>query len=148
MVDMTPIDSPYEPPVSSDPPTAAAINGSPPAVWPYYISYCLFMALMYVGCTVGGLWFFFNADFIASGDPTTDPLEMKILGGLLTGVGLPFMLFYGIAPLLPKNRVGWIVGVIGIGFGLTSACCMLAAIPLLIYWINEDTRRFFGMGKT
>lgn len=38
-----------------------------------------------------------------------------------------------------------IVGIVAIAMGMTSACCMPAAIPLLIFWINDKTRKYFGM---
>ena len=136
--------SPYQPP-SYQPSPRAPQPSEKPTVWTWYVVYCVCMALLYLACTVGGLFLFMFADDIIEADPSVDAMEVRIYGVVLPTVGVPLMLFYGIAPFLPKNRFGWIVGIIAIAIGLTSACCLPAAIPLLIFWIKDETRKFFGM---
>ena len=136
--------SPYQPP-SYQPSPRVQQPAEKPAVWTWYVIYCVFMALLYLACTVGGVLLFIFANEIIEADPSEAPVEARIYGVVLPVVGAPLMLFYAVAPFLPKNRFGWIVGIIAIAIGMTSACCMPAAIPLLIFWINEKTRKFFGM---
>lgn len=114
-------------------------------MWPWYVAYCVFMALLYVACTVGGVLLLVFADEIARADPTTESAEMQVIGVILGVISVPLMLLFGIAPFLPKTRVGWVLGIIAIAIGMTSPCCMMASIPLLIFWINDKTRKYFGM---
>ncbi|MBL7042496.1 MAG: hypothetical protein ISR77_27910 [Pirellulaceae bacterium] len=136
--------SPYQPP-SYQPGPNFQQPREKPGVWVWYVIYCVFMALLYVACTVGGVLLLMFTDEIIEADPSVDAMEIKAYGVILPIVGAPLSLFYSIAPFLPKNRVGWIVGIVAIGIGMTSACCMPVTIPLLIFWINERTRKFFGM---
>jgi len=99
------------------------------------------MALVYLGCIVGG-YFFLQIPPAEFGEDL-DPMEVQIQGYLLMIVGVPFAIFFGAAPFLPKRPWAWIYGIVAIAFGMTSPCCLPASIPLLIFWIKPETKAFF-----
>ena len=113
----------------------------------WYVIYCVAMAILYLLCSLGGVILLVNVDNIASMDPTTESMEIWLMGLLLIVLCVPLMFLYGAAPLLPKNRLGWNVGLVCIALGMTSTCCIPFAIFLLIGWINEATRSYFGVSS-
>ena len=42
------------------------------------------------------------------------------------------------------NPWAWIYGMVLICIGLTSPCCLPVTIPLLIGWIKDDAKAYFG----
>jgi hypothetical protein len=111
-----------------------------PAVWTWYIVYCAAMALLYLFVIVAGI-------FLLVVDPASleeDAVFLRIEGGIFLGLGLPLMVLFAIAPFLPKKSWVWIYGIVLIGLGMTSVCCLPATIPLLIFWIKPETQQFFG----
>jgi hypothetical protein len=115
-------------------------NAAKPAVWTWYIVYCAFMAFMYFAVIIAGVVFMF---FVPNEDPDV-PMNI-IIGVLYMVLGLIFMVIFAIAPFLPKAKWSWIYGFVMIGIGMTSVCCLPASIPLLIYWLKPETKRFFNM---
>ncbi len=55
---------------------------------------------------------------------------------LLVGVALPFF-------LKPQPWV-WTYDLVVICFGMMSACLIFGCLPLLIFWIKPETKRYFG----
>ena len=111
-----------------------------PAVWTWYIVYCVAMALLYLFVIGAGI-------FLLTVDPAwleEDAMLLWIEGILFIGLGLLLMVLFAIAPFLPKKPWVWIYGIVLIGLGMTSACCLPATIPLLIFWIKPETQQFFG----
>src|SRR5688572_24126586 len=102
-----------------------------PAVWTWYVVYCVAMAILYLFVIGAGI-------FLLTVDPTwleEDALLLRVEGVLFLGLGLVLMVIFAIAPFLPKKPWVWIYGIVLIGLGMTSACCLPATIPLLIFWI-------------
>ncbi|HEX7316103.1 MAG TPA: hypothetical protein VF297_19510 [Pyrinomonadaceae bacterium] len=113
-----------------------------PTVVKWYAIYCYAMALMYLVCAFMGLVFLF-------GDPAEmemDAVGAKFMGALLILMGLGFGALYGAAPSMPLKKWAWVVGIVLICFGLTSACCLPAAIPLLIWWLKPETKAYYNAG--
>ena len=129
---------PYGSPAYGAPPPYLS-PGEKPRVWGWYVAYCVAMALMYFLCFAGGV-----ALTAFAGELGPDSGEMQAQGVLMAVLGLPFFLIYGVAPFLPKKPWTWILHIVLIAVGLTSACCIPAALPLLIYWLKPETKVFFG----
>ncbi len=111
-----------------------------PAVWPWYVAYCAFFALIYLFIAVLGLLGLFGFAFLDSGD-----VESAFLSGaILLALGLSFSTPFAVAPFLRPRPWTWVLGVALIAFGMLSCCTLPASIPLLIYWINPETQRWFG----
>ena len=111
-----------------------------PAVWTWYVVYCVAMAILYLFVIGAGI-------FLLLVDPAwleEDAMLLRVEGVLFLGLGLVLMVIFAIAPFLPKKPWVWIYGIVLIGLGMTSACCLPATIPLLIFWIKPETQQFFG----
>jgi hypothetical protein len=111
-----------------------------PSVWIWYVVYCGLMALLYLIVAAAGL-------FVLLIDPAQfgeDAVILRIQGVLFLVLGLLFVIPFGAAPFLPKKPWVWIYGLVLIALGMTSVCCLPATIPLLIFWLKPETRRFFG----
>ena len=112
-----------------------------PSVW--YVAYCVFMALLYGGLTVAAVAFLLLADRIP--DLRDDEATiLRIQFGVMLVFSVPLAGLFGVAPMLPKRRAAWIYGLVLICIGMTSACCLPATIPLLIFWIKPETKEFFA----
>lgn len=105
----------------------------PPPVWKWYVVYCVAMAVMYLAVTIGGGFVFAAAHG-----------ESQVQGAIMALVGLPLTILYGAAPFLRKTSTTYTVHLVLIGIGLTSACCVPACLPLLLYWLKPETKVFFG----
>jgi len=136
--------TPYQPPQSFPPQQLAATDAAPtPAVYYAYIVYSISMAVLYVACVVGGVMCLGNANSFA--DTDEDRFSMMFLGGVLIVIGLPLSIIFGIVPLLPRKKWCWIYGIVLISIGLTSACTILPAILLLVFWLQTPAKRYFGV---
>ena len=119
--------------------------GRPP-VLNWFLAYCVFMALVYAACVVGGAWVLSVPEAeMASRD--IDPIEMRIQGTVLLAIGLPLMAAFGMAPFLPPRKWVWVYDIVLVAIGLTSPCCMPATIPLLIFFIKPQTKAWFDSGR-
>jgi hypothetical protein len=119
-------------------------SGEPPAppVWKWYVAYCAAMAIMYLLMVLMGVVFIAIPARLA---PTPQEAQEAQVWGFLTIVlGVLFLAPYAAAPFLPRRKWAWVVGVVLIGIGMTSMCCLPAAIPLLIFWLKPENKEFFG----
>jgi len=112
----------------------------PPIVFWFKI-YTGALSLLYLFCVALGVRFFFFPSVLAA-----DKMDSLVMGGLMMGLGL--VLFVAtLLPLLLKPRPWvWVYDLVVICFGLTSVCCLPASIPLLIFWIKPETKRYFMDG--
>ncbi len=109
-------------------------------VWPWYVAYCVFMALVYLGCIGLGVLML----MVDPGDMDMDPIEAIITAVIFILVSLPLMVGFAAAPVLPRRGWAWIVGLLLIGLGMTSCCCMPICLPLLLQWVKPETKAWFG----
>jgi hypothetical protein len=123
-------------------PPEMEMSGRPVGITLFNV-YAALMATMYLAVAVVGVFF-----LVA--DPST--LEMKpddpppaLLGGIFLAAGAPLMLIFAAAPFLPRRKWVWIADIVLIGIGMTSACCLPLAIPVLIFWLKPEVRTRFGM---
>lgn len=113
-----------------------AVAGPPPAVITWQIVYVVAMALLYVLVAILGIVLLVYSDTIAADDPTTDPMEFRIMGGVYAVLGFGLMLLFIGGIFLRRGMVGWVYNLVLIVLGLTSCCTWPATIPLLIFWIK------------
>jgi Kef-type K+ transport system membrane component KefB len=68
--------------------------------------------------------------------------EEAIGGAALGGI---FLLFYIFAACVPRRPWAWVVGMIAI-IGTMFPFCLPAAgaVPLLVFWVKPETKRYFG----
>lgn len=110
----------------------------PPPVWKWYRLYAGLMGAMYVVVVVVG---FAMAAFLPARADDPPPWFMGLLFGCIGG---PLAVAFLAVFVVPVKPWAWIYHLVLICIGMTSACCLPACIPLLIYWIKPETKRFFG----
>lgn len=110
-----------------------------PPVYKWFVAYCLFMALMYLVLAVIGIVY-----LVIEPDRQMDPMEARIMGIVFLTLGLVFCVPYAAAPFLPRKSWVWVFGLVLICIGLTSACCLPACIPLLLFWLKPEMKEFYG----
>ena len=121
----------------------ASLNAATPPVYKWFVVYCLLMALVYMTTAVMGIVFMFTQP-----DPEMSAAEAKLMGSVFLILGLVFFVPYALAPFLPRKSWVWVFGLVLICIGLTSACCLPACIPLLIFWLKPEMKTFYGRTVT
>jgi hypothetical protein len=137
--------SPYEPPQIREQtfgPANHEILTTPPQVWTWYKVYCGLMLLLYVMFVAGSIFLFMSAESIAVSDPEQSAIALKIQGAAFGGVALLLVVLYSCGLFFRPSKMAWYLGFATIGIGLTSACCLPASVPLLIFWLKQETRVF------
>ena len=123
---------------------SASLNpATAPSVYKWFVVYCIFMALMYGIAAVMGIVFLF-----VEPDPEMSEAEQRIMGVVFLIIGLVFAVPYSAAPFLPRKSWVWVFGLVLICIGLSSACCLPACVPLLIFWLKPEMKEFYGRGLT
>jgi len=136
--------SPYAPPQA--PYTPAGFEGAPgdvarPGVVVWARVYSVAFAVMYFVATLGGVFVLY-----AAGEASGDKAAEAMIQGVVMVVLCPILMGLSIvAAAAPRKRWGWIINVVLIGLGCTSCLCMPASIPLVIFWLKPETKRWFGM---
>lgn len=105
------------------------------------------MALVYLAVIALGL-FFLLADPSAIPDREMSVDEARIIGVVYTVLGVVLAVVYFAGLFLPRNMVGWIGGIVLLGFTLLSCVCWPIAIPLLVFWCLAPTRAWHGVGNS
>ena len=135
--------SPPPPPFGSDyssqPPGYALQK---PRVVTWFTVYTLLMAVMYLLVAVAGAALLYaGPDQFAGERHDAFAVRFQVISMIV--LGLPLFILFGIAPWLPRKRAVWIYDLVLICIGLTSICCLPITIPLLIFWIKENTKAWF-----
>ncbi|MEZ6134752.1 MAG: hypothetical protein R3C53_07575 [Pirellulaceae bacterium] len=125
--------NPYSP--LSSPPELEPGKRPLPNVVKWQMLYCAAMLVLYLACTVGASILWINAQAWAA---DADELrEMQIMGAVGAIFCLPLAALFAAGMIWHRGNFGWILNIVLICIGLTSACCMPAAIPLLIFWLKH-----------
>ena len=120
---------------------SVSLNSATPSAHKWFVVYCLLMALLYISMAVMGIVSMFTEP-----DQDMSPAEAKIMGTVFLILGLVFFVPYALAPFLPRKSWVWVLGLVLICLGLTSACCLPVCIPLLIFWLKPEMKAFYGRG--
>ena len=109
-----------------------------PDVVKWFKVYCGIVCLFSL-CFVPVSWMFFLV-------PPTDMSESEanFMGLGFLGVSLVSAAMFVVPFCVTTRPWLWTYGLVLICFGLTSAGCFPACVPLLIFWIKPETKRFFG----
>ena len=125
-------------------PQTAPSGPVPPKVLPWYKAYAIAMFIVYILIVVG-----LAAGLILAPEGFRQELDMPqwfFIGYVIMIFGLSSLMAaaFGVALFLPPKPWTWVYHLVMICMGLTSPCCMPASIPLLIFWIKDDSRHYFG----
>jgi hypothetical protein len=111
---------------------------SQPGVVKWFKVYCGILGFIYFCVAAASLIFF----FAPPGE--MDRSEARIMGVVFLAMGL---LLFAVCVLpffvAPRPWV-WGYGMGLICLGMTSACFLPVCVPLLIFWIKPEARRYFG----
>ena len=118
---------------------SAADSQTPKVIW-WFKVYTGFLCLLYLATAAFSLYFFLS-------DPTD--LEMsataaRVTGALLLIVGIALFVACLLPLVLKPQPWLWTYDLVIICLGMTSACVLLASIPLLIFWLKPEVKRYFG----
>ena len=113
-----------------------------PAVITWYRVYAVTMLVLYGGFLV--LWLLMTPGGPAAAQDGPHAAPATLISLVVVGlVALAIGGFYAIAAMVPYKPWGWTVGLIAICLGLSS-CMVLAAVPLLVFWMKPETKAAFG----
>ena len=124
---------------------APPMPGQRPNVVVWYLVYCVLMMLMYLSVAVLGIVVLIFPEEMFESDPDMSAVGARMMGVMMLVFCLPFTLFYLVAARMPRNKAGWIVGIVAIAMGLTSACLWPMTIPLMFFWLKDATRAYYNM---
>lgn len=105
--------------------------------------YSVFLALVYVACVAGGV-FFLTLD---SSEAEIPELWITFFGWFFILISLVFAAGFGFGAFLPRKPWAWVYGTVLICIGMTSALFLPFCIPLLIFWLKEPVNAWFGRNR-
>ncbi|WP_115018617.1 hypothetical protein [Synechococcus sp. UW140] len=70
--------------------------------------------------------------------------EAVVTGLVFLVLGIPCLVISFVPLFLPPKPWVWVWILVLIAIGMTSVCCLPVTIPLLIFWIKPDVRRYYG----
>jgi hypothetical protein len=115
------------------------MNPEPKVVF-WYKMYCLTLVVLYGLVAVAGLGIL----LVPAEEMGLVGMERWLMAGVLIGMGLPLAAACALPFFFPPRKWLWVYGLIMIAIGMTSCCYLPVCIPLLIFWIKDDTQRYFG----
>ena len=69
--------------------------------------------------------------------------ELILAGVVFLILSIPLILICILPIFLPRKPWVWIYSLVIIGIGMTG-CCLPVCIPLLIFWIKPEVKRYYG----
>lgn len=116
------------------------VSQQPPAVIFWFKFYAASLSFLYL-LTLG-----FSL-FLIFGDSSAMDMEetfAKLFGVVLLVISLALMVACFLPLVLEPRPWLWVYNLVIICLGMTSACYLLACIPLLIFWLKPETQRYYG----
>ena len=121
---------------------------TPPPVVRWFKVYCGAMAALYLFCIAAGVAFLIFGPTLAK-SPDDPPAAFWIAyGGIFSILGATLAAAFAAALFLKPKPWVWVYSVVLICLGMTSACCLPASIPLLLYWFKPEVQRTYGRGAS
>jgi len=136
------------PPDPSYPHASAGYGYVPPAqverpgVVRWFYAYTVLWILVYLFALVAGVILAATPETLATDEHTPDALRFQ--GIAMAVISVPLIAFFVIALMLPRKPGTWVYHLVVICFGFLSCCFWPMSIPLLIYWLKSETKRWFG----
>lgn len=113
---------------------------SKPRVVKWFKVYCWILAVLYVLTIPMSLVF-----LIVSPEELEMPwIVARAVGGILLILDVLLITASLLGAFLSPRPWVWIYGLILICLGMTSACFLPICIPLLIFWIRQETKAYYG----
>ncbi len=77
-------------------------------------------------------------------EPDLPPIFFMIYFVAISSLSLVMAAVFALSFFLKNRPWTWVYHLVLICLGFGSPCCLPASIPLLIFWIKDDTRHYFG----
>jgi len=100
-----------------------------PKVYPWFIAYCILMCLMFSLVILMGI----------TGQLGMHIIYVQIASGLLVAHLMPVILIF-----LKPTPLVWLYDLVLICLGMVNCCSLPITIPLLVFWVNQKTKSYFG----
>lgn len=111
-----------------------------PAVVRWFYVYCVVLCVLYLVVAACCLPFF----LIEPAELDMGKTEAVLMGVMMLVMGLFFFVLFLMPFFLPRRPWVWVFDLVLICIGMTSACFLLASIPLLLFWLKPETKAWFG----
>ncbi|NNE94319.1 MAG: hypothetical protein HKN23_21940 [Verrucomicrobiales bacterium] len=116
-----------------------------PTVVTWFYVYNAFMILMAIATVLLGVFFFGNPPEAMLAELTEeDKMVFQIYGVLFPVCGAPMAIAHLIAFFIKPRPGSWVYNLILICLGLTGCPTIAASVPLLIFWLKPETKRYYG----
>ena len=117
-----------------------------PKVLFWYRLYAVGMFALYALLTIGMIsaLVFMPREALQQADPDLPPIIYTIYFIAISAVSLVMAAVFGVSFFLKTKPWTWVYHLVLICLGFGSPCCLPASVPLLIFWIRDDTRNYFG----
>lgn len=111
-----------------------------PKVITWFKVYASFLCFLYLAVAAGSLYLF-------RAEPSQlqmSATEARIMGVIFLAMGLALFAACLVPLVLSARPWLWTYDLVIICLGMTSACFLPACIPLLLFWLKPETKRWFG----
>jgi len=139
-----------QPPYPPLPPNEPLPNGpwdpvalDPPQIILWFKIYMVVLVLLHLVLVVIGFMLGGMAPDIAA-DPS-EVAGLRFMGLLYVLWGLCLGTAFGATLLLPTKPWVWIFNLVALCISIFSGCCFLIPVIIIIFWVNQDVRRWYGM---
>lgn len=113
-----------------------ADDNRPPAVF-WFKVYAACLAAIYALVFLGGI------ALLAFAHRFDEPV-LPILGGVYIVLGLIFLVGFLLTFAFKPSPFAWIYDLVLICIGLSGCPTLAASIPLLLYWLKPEVKRYYG----
>ncbi len=115
----------------------------PPEAVYYFRIYAVLMLLMLLGWFGMGLYLMLGP--LIRGSSGSSATGEWIMGLFLAGFSFLIIVPHAIVLFAGNARWAYTLGLILIGLNmLWNTCCLPITIPLLVYWMKPETKRWYG----
>lgn len=111
-----------------------------PTVVRWFYVYCGVLCVVYLAVAGCCLPFF----LIEPAELDMGKTEAVLMGAMMLVMGLVFFVLFLMPFFLPQRPWVWVFDLVLICIGMTSACFLLACVPLLLFWLKPETKAWFG----
>lgn len=111
----------------------------PPVVGWFYV-YCGVLCLLYLAVSAFCLPFF----LMEPSELEMDKTQAVVTGVMFLVMGLVLFILFLMPFFLPRRPWVWVFDFVLICIGMTSACFLLACVPLLLFWLKPEAKAWFG----
>jgi hypothetical protein len=119
------------------------VSLDPPPILMWFKIYMVVLVLLHV--VILGLGFFLGIMAEEVAQDVDEATSLRIMGFLYVLWGAALTLVFGTTFFLPLRPWAWIYNLVAICLSIVSGCCFVIPIVMIIFWVREDVRTWYGM---